>query len=743
WYTVPDTTGRPLLDAEWSNFLPFNQVTANTVILDDPSGMSGVQTARLSSTELVDLWFGMTVDFEFFMPQGGMMGVGDASKPMVFDFHGDDDVFVYINGVLVLDIGGTHAAQDGWIDFSTGKVLDPTCVTTTTQKVAAADAPAPSDVTSADGMTRTVVTVSEADGNGQVTVTTEVAKYKTLRGIFEAAKGDDFNPAHFNGDTFANYTEHTLKFFYMERGGNISFSRLKYNMPILVGELNVAKQVNDQLAAAAGNESFDYVLSECQEDGTKLDGVDGVPYIIVTPNGEVIMEDEQGNTLETKDGGKFSLKANEVASFLFDTSENDTAWISKLYCVEEEQDADGSTVASRCFTVPIEADENHHDGYVSENPYVTVPLNLEPDETVDVEFKNVYVEDLAISKTVDEDANEEDAAKIWGFEVKLSSPDLADFTIAEKDDSGAATGGKCIVLDYEKLGADGVVSETGELMFDLQSNESGMVGDVYVGAVYLQADETLVLKGLPVGTNYKVSELDAPEDDAAIEAAGYKVTAEGAEGAIALADADAYGATASFVNDFAASNELCFGGIKKLLVDGEEAKLSDYTFDFEFVLKGVAGAPMPEGAKTVDNEATCTVSLDKETGAFEFDGMVIEYGHMGNSYVYTLEEVKGNVPGVTYDDAKYVISLMVGYDAESHSATLTDAVLELETGADQLEEAEEIVFTNEYEKPAPVPGDKLDPTGDTTPVALIAVLAAVALLALLVVLVVMRRRNRA
>jgi len=74
---------------------------------------------------------------------------------------------------------------------------------------------------------------------------------------------------------------------------------------------------------------------------------------------------------------------------------------------------------------------------------------------------------------------------------------------------------------------------------------------------------------------------------------------------------------------------------------------------------------------------------------------------------------------------------------------IMEAVLELETGADQLEEAEEIVFTNEYEKPAPVPGDKLDPTGDTTPVALIAVLAAVALLALLVVLVVMRRRNRA
>ena len=73
-----------------------------------------VMSARLE--DQLDLGFGMTVDFDFYQPQGGKFNGED----MEFDFLGDDDVFVYVgiwNGTeyeyrLVLDIGGTYYLYD-------------------------------------------------------------------------------------------------------------------------------------------------------------------------------------------------------------------------------------------------------------------------------------------------------------------------------------------------------------------------------------------------------------------------------------------------------------------------------------------------------------------------------------------------------------------------------------------------------------------------------------------------------
>lgn len=144
-----------------------------------------ITTARLE--DVMDMWFGMTVDFEFYMPEGGLVD----GKEMTFDFHGDDDVYVYL-GIwdetkgeydykLVLDIGGVHEARSGLINFATGAVTD-----YPPKKEGAAPAST------------------------------------TLKEIFGL-----------EGDTFADYTKLSLKFFYMERGGNISYCRLRFNIPTL------------------------------------------------------------------------------------------------------------------------------------------------------------------------------------------------------------------------------------------------------------------------------------------------------------------------------------------------------------------------------------------------------------------------------------------------------------------------------------------------------------------------------
>ena len=65
-----------------------------------------------------DLAFGMKLDINFTVGAGGKIN----NVAQKFDFSGDDDLWVYIDGKLVLDMGGDHSKATGSIDFSTKKV---------------------------------------------------------------------------------------------------------------------------------------------------------------------------------------------------------------------------------------------------------------------------------------------------------------------------------------------------------------------------------------------------------------------------------------------------------------------------------------------------------------------------------------------------------------------------------------------------------------------------------------------
>ena len=171
----------------YKNFLPFDKIDPS---LDGSFNQDhSIYKLPYSTTEnkrsgIADLWFGMTMQVDFYMPSSGKVN----GKDMVFDFRGDDDVWVYIDNVLVLDMGGCHAARSGSINFATGQVIYPN--------------PA---------------------NNGGNTINTTLKDLFTNAGVSTASFG--------NSNTFIDWTEHTLKFYYMERGGNISSCRLKFNLP--------------------------------------------------------------------------------------------------------------------------------------------------------------------------------------------------------------------------------------------------------------------------------------------------------------------------------------------------------------------------------------------------------------------------------------------------------------------------------------------------------------------------------
>ena len=132
----------------YSDFLPLNSPYANTngqtIKTYNYNGDNGeyggvshyVYDARYdsdgSATNQIkaNLWFGMRVDVQFGLPDtpGQIVSTGEYGNQdiygndMHFKFTGDDDVWILVDGVVVLDLGGIHQAAEGDINFSTGEV---------------------------------------------------------------------------------------------------------------------------------------------------------------------------------------------------------------------------------------------------------------------------------------------------------------------------------------------------------------------------------------------------------------------------------------------------------------------------------------------------------------------------------------------------------------------------------------------------------------------------------------------
>ena len=123
---------------EYSDFLPLNSPYANTagtvsssVWGSDAGDYAGETyytyeskyTANNGMTR-VDWWLGMRTDISFGLPDDVDSGGNKDlyGNDMHFHFTGDDDVWILIDGEVVLDMGGIHLAAEGDINFSTGEV---------------------------------------------------------------------------------------------------------------------------------------------------------------------------------------------------------------------------------------------------------------------------------------------------------------------------------------------------------------------------------------------------------------------------------------------------------------------------------------------------------------------------------------------------------------------------------------------------------------------------------------------
>lgn len=184
--------------------------------------------------------YGTEFDIDFYMSETGKLTAADGTqKDITFNFSGDDDVWVYVDGVLVLDLGGAHKVSSGSINFSDMQVI----------YKAAVDSSDNINSRTADPKTN-----DKYATNKDYVTTVDLAK------IFKA------NGAEFNNKNSSK--KHTLQMFYMERGSFDSNCSISFNLPQNTGLLvrndvnfdSVNPGLKDATMGVANKDYFSYMI---------------------------------------------------------------------------------------------------------------------------------------------------------------------------------------------------------------------------------------------------------------------------------------------------------------------------------------------------------------------------------------------------------------------------------------------------------------------------------------------------
>lgn len=253
-------------------FFPFN---TGDEVFDERNGQlveQQINTSQghrdlISTDEVINHYFGLNMSTRFIQQNGGYTAPDGTQgrQEVTYNFSGDDDVWIYIDGVLVGDLGGIHDKTSIEINFVSGEVI----------------------------------VYDDQDNNNEYNSDRDGAPYRqtTLYALFESALGDDFNAAAFSGATFADDTYHTLDFFYLERGNTDSNMSLKYNL-VNIPESGIVKvdQYGDELAGVQ------FTLSEANSSYQAADNNgDGVVTQVsgrTDSNGEMIFTYENSSGQE-------------------------------------------------------------------------------------------------------------------------------------------------------------------------------------------------------------------------------------------------------------------------------------------------------------------------------------------------------------------------------------------------------------------------------------------------------------
>lgn len=233
-------------------FFPFN--TGSQVFNEDADVLQQ-KTDVTSKNAIINHYFGVHMDTRFIQQDGGYTGSVGNRQEVTYNFSGDDDVWVFIDDVLVGDLGGIHDRTSLEINFHDGHVY----------------------------------VYDDKDDNNQWSDGDHLYHGTTIAQLMRDAHG---TADGLSGDTFEDGTYHTLDFFYLERGNSDSNMSLKYNL-VVPPETDIVKIDQDgERVADAG-----FAVYVANADYKIQNDDEPVCTATTDANGEVVLLDDNDNPI--------------------------------------------------------------------------------------------------------------------------------------------------------------------------------------------------------------------------------------------------------------------------------------------------------------------------------------------------------------------------------------------------------------------------------------------------------------
>ena len=220
----------------------------------------------------IDYHFGMRADIPFSMtPNGCIKSNDDNSEHITFTFQGDDDVWIFIDGHLVIDLGGIHNRLGATIDFADN-----------------------------------TITYFQPESNPSTPEfgAYNVENFELVQKLYNDADGEGAL-----GQTRANFStvvDHEMSIFYLERGKGTSNCQIEFNLPMLDTVL-VTKDITHSWSAEAD-----------ERDG---DAGDGTEKLTAKEQAAVDKLDFKFKLWKKEIGGRYTAVAN-TNYYLLDKDDN-------------------------------------------------------------------------------------------------------------------------------------------------------------------------------------------------------------------------------------------------------------------------------------------------------------------------------------------------------------------------------------------------------------------------------------